>query len=108
MVAPVASAIAQEPVSALGAVTAFDSGERYWRREIDNTTMALTARNSLCQFSKSGFDERPVSHGVRVLDWGSSAVACASDWRFRSRATFTFSYRRARGAVQLVIGMVAS
>ncbi len=38
------------PVSLWDACTGFDSGEPHCLSQIDNTTMAKTARNSLCQF----------------------------------------------------------
>ena len=46
-----------------------DSAEPRWRRKIDSTTMAPTARNSLCQFwndwnqNSASADELPRAHG---------------------------------------------
>src|SRR5919106_1011666 len=38
------------PVLAWGAATGLDSGEPRWRRKMESTMSAATARNSLCQF----------------------------------------------------------
>ena len=38
------------PVSSCGASTGFDCGEPFSLKKIDNTTMANTDKNSLCQF----------------------------------------------------------
>lgn len=42
--------IIYSPVSLLGASTGLDCEEPFWRRKIDNTIIAKTERNSLCQF----------------------------------------------------------
>ena len=62
--------------------------------------------DELCRPSLRGFGETSVGQVVRVLE--SSESVFASDPRLSSRPALTASYRRARGAVQLVIGMVAS
>lgn len=40
------------PVLECGAATALDSGEFFWRSQMDRTTRTAVDRNSLCQFWK--------------------------------------------------------
>ena len=70
----------QSPVSAWGVYTGFDSAEPRWRRRTENTTMAPTARNSLCQFWNDWDQNSDVWTNSHADSPGAPCSSCSAEY----------------------------